>query len=337
MIALLLMQWRLPQASNFAPGVDKLFDFVLWISIISFAIIVLGALYFLIFYRRNKIPENMSLYITGHTKLESGVALLLTVIVMVIFWWGWVDYKEMKRAPSDSLEINVIAKQWLWQFQYADGRLLTNELVVPKGKPVKLIMTSEDVLHSFFAPTFRVKQDIIPNTYTSLWFTATVVGDQPIYCAEYCGTAHSGMLGIIRVLEPDDFEAWQMAPLASQTPPTPSGTILNGDAAPVIQNLAEQGKVFYVTKGCSACHSVDGGTLVGPSFKNLFGRDVELADGKKMSADENYIRESIMEPQKKLVKGFPSVMPTFKGQLSDTDVNSIIAFIKSLSAKEGGH
>ena len=184
MIGFLLITFRLPQASTMASMVDNLFDFILWTSVISFVGIVFGKLLFLVRFRRKKVPESKTAYITGHTAMEMSVAGILLVWVMVIFYFGWVDYKKLRVAPANSLEINVIAKQWLWEFQYSDGRRLTNELVVPKGRPVKLIMTSQDVLHSFFVPNFRVKQDIIPNTYTSLWFEATQLGEHPIYCAE---------------------------------------------------------------------------------------------------------------------------------------------------------
>ena len=309
-----------------APMVDNLFNFVLWVSIVSFALIVFGMVYFTIKYSRKKRSEHHTLYVTGHTPLEMGISFVLLVLVMIIFYWGWKDYKMMKMPPADALEINVIAKQWLWQFQYSDGRLLTNELVVPKGKAVNLIMTSQDVLHSLFMPTFRIKQDVVPNTYTSLWFIATEAGEQPIYCAEYCGTGHSAMLGKVRVLEPDDFEDWMNNPEAAAVVTTASAT----PAAAKPASLADVGVGLYNSKGCSACHSVTGSVLVGPSFKGIFGQTIELADGKKAVVDENYIRESIMEPQAKLVKGFQPIMPTFKGQLKDEEVNALIAYIKSL-------
>lgn len=311
------MSFHLPQASTMAPMVDQLFDFILITSLISFCIIVFGKLLFLIRFWRKKKAEHLTPYITGHTATEVSVAVLLTIWVMVIFYFGWEGYKKLRAAPSDAMEVNVTGKQWLWEMQYLDGRRLTNELVVPKGKPVKLIMTSKDVLHSFFIPHFRVKQDVIPNTYTSLWFEATQVGEFPVYCAEYCGTAHSKMLAKVRVLEPEDFEAWQV------------------DALPlaVAKDLAQWGQEIFAGKGCPACHSVDGTPGVGPSQKGVFGGEEELADGTKMIVDENYIRESLMEPNKKVVKGFQPIMPTFQGQLSEEEINALIAFIKSLKEK----
>lgn len=309
------MTFRLPQASTMASPVDDLFNFILLTSLISFAIIVFGKLIFLIRFWRRRKPEHLTPYITGHTKTEISVAVVLTIWVMVIFYYGWIEYKKLRAAPTDSMEIYVTGKQWLWEIQYPDGRSLTNELVVPKDKPVKLIMTSKDVLHSFFVPNFRVKQDVIPNAYTSLWFQATQTGEHPIYCAEYCGAAHSGMLGKVKVLEPEEFEAWQLAEYLGETKPTAA---------------AESGKDLFTAKGCQACHSTDGSQGLGPTQQGIFGHEVELADGTQVTADENYLRESIMEPANKVVKGFQPIMPTFKGQLSDEEINALIAFIKSL-------
>lgn len=308
------MTWRLPQASTMASPVDDLFDFILITSLISFVIIVFGKLFFLIRFWRKKRPEHLTPYIHGHTVTELSVAGVLTVWVMVIFYWGWVEYKKLRVAPAGAMEIQVIGKQWLWEIQYPDGRRLTNELVVPKGRPVKLIMTSRDVIHSFFVPNFRVKQDVLPNTYTSLWFEATEVGDHPIFCAEYCGTAHSGMTGKVRVLEPEEFEAWQFSEYIKEE----------------TKDLFQMGKELFSAKGCQACHSVDGTKGVGPSQKGIFGTEEELQDRTKVKVDENYIRESLMEPNKKVVKGFQPVMPTFQGQLKEEEINALIAYIKSL-------
>ena len=333
---MLLFQWRLPQASNFAPMVDRLFDFILWFSIISFLIIVVGMVFFLFKYWRKKIPEDKSAYITGHTKTEMSVAFFLLVVVMVIFYWGWIDYKAMKTAPEDALEINVIARQWLWQFQYADGKMLTNELVVPKDKPVSLIMTSQDVLHSFYVPDFRIKQDVLPKMYTNVWFVANKTGPYQVFCAEYCGTSHSQMLAKVKVLEPDDFEQWQMTGelpegMETKVAPAEASAAVSGAAASTQgEPLAEKGKTLFSNKGCTACHSVTGAAGVGPTLKGLFGHPVELVDGQKVNVDENYIRQSITEPQSNMVKGFQPIMPTFKGQLSEEEINALISFIKSL-------
>ena len=314
------MIFRLPQASTMASSVDAIFDFVLITSLISFALIVFGKLFFLIRFWRKKRPEHLTPYIHGHTVTELSVAAVLTVWVMVIFYWGWVEYKKLRVAPAGAMEIQVIGKQWLWEIQYPDGRRLTNELVVPKGRPVKLIMTSRDVIHSFFVPNFRVKQDVIPNTYTSLWFEATQAGEHPIFCAEYCGTAHSGMVGKVRVLGPEEFEAWQFAASIKE----------EGTKGGETKELSQAGKELFSAKGCQACHSVDGTKGVGPSQKGIFGSEEALQDGSKVKVDENYIRESLMEPAKKVVQGFQPIMPTFQGQLKEEEINALIAYIKSL-------
>lgn len=325
------MTWRLPQSSTMAGPVDALFDFILWTSVVSFLMIVLGKLLFLIRFHRRRIPEQKSLYITGHTATELSVAGVLLIWVMVIFYWGWIDYKKLRTAPADAMEINVLGKQWLWEMQYPNGRRLTNELVVPKGKPVKLIMTSADVLHSFFVPDFRVKQDVIPNTYTSLWFEATETGEHPVYCAEYCGTAHSNMLAKVRVLEPEEFERWQLAGFLGEAEAAAPGEA-PAPAAP--KSLADLGKEVFFAKGCQACHTTDGSKGLGPTHKGIFGTTEELEGGGTAVVDENYIRESLMEPAKKVVKGFQPIMPTFQGQLTDEEINALIGFIKSLKGAQ---
>lgn len=306
----------LPNASTFASKVDGLFDFILWTSVVSFILIVGAKVYFLFKYRRCAVPENKTMYLEGHAPTEIGVGVVLTIWVMVIFWWSWKDYKYLRTAPRDAMQVNVLGVQWKWIVQYKNGRKLTNELVVPKGKPVKLIMTSDDVLHSFYVPAFRVKQDVLPKTYTSLWFEATEVGEFPVFCAEYCGLSHSGMIGKVRVLEPADFEAWELN--------------MTEASAFLTKPLEEQGKELATAQGCVACHSVDGTPMVGPSWKGKFGSIEKLSDGTEITVEENYIRESIMEPNAKLVQGFAPVMMTYKGRMSEEEVNAVIAYIRSL-------
>lgn len=318
-----MIGFSLQRASTMAPAVDSLFNFILWTCLASFLLIVFGKIFFLIRFRRKKRPEHLTAYITGHTATELSVAGILLVWVMVIFYWGWIDYKKLRTAPPGAMEIYVTARQWSWQFRYPEGQTLMNEMIVPKGKPVKLIMTSEDVLHSFFVPDFRIKQDLIPKTYTSLWFEATKTGEFPVFCAEYCGAAHSGMLAKVKVVEPEEFEDWELSGKFAALE-KPSG------------NLLEQGKTLYNAKACSACHATDDKVLIGPSFAGIFGDEAELEGGAKALVDENYIRESLMEPNAKVVKGFQPLMPTMKGQLTDDEINALIEFIKSLSAEGGG-
>ena len=314
----------LPQASTVAARTDALYDFIFWISLVSFVIIVGGMTYFVWKYHRSRVPPDKTPYLTGYAPLEIGVSVGLLVLVMVIFYWGWIDYKKLVTPPKDSLEVNVIGRQWMWEFEYLNGRKLTGELVVPLQRDVKLVMSSADVLHSFYVPAFRVKQDVVPGTYTEVWFQATQLGEHQVFCAEYCGTAHSKMLAKVKVVDAQEYEHWQRTwEFARQM------GIQTAEGA-AQETLPERGKRLFAEKGCMACHSVDGTAVVGPSLKGVFGHEVELADGTKVMADENYVRESIMDPTLKLVKGFQPLMPTYRGTLQDDEINAIVAYIKSL-------
>lgn len=314
----------LPETSTMAPRVETLFAFIELFSIVSGVIIVAGLGYFIWRYRR-KGSDDKTPYIEGHRPTEIGVSLVLFVFVMVMFTWGYVDYYSMLRAPANSLEINVIGKQWLWEFQYANGKKTINELRVPLGQPVKLIMTSDDVLHSFYIPNFRIKQDLIPGQYTTLWFEATKAGHQIALCAEYCGTSHSNMHADVIVMQPQDFVDWLEGFTTAEALEGQEGL-----EAPGGHSLVEEGIELFRTKGCLACHSLGKEELVGPSMEGLFGRERQLQEGEAVRVDENYLRESMMEPLRKVVKGYPPVMPTYKGQLSEEELNALIALIKSL-------
>lgn len=329
----MLSLFHLPEASTFAGNIDLLYDYLFWFSLISFALVIGLMIFFTIRFSRKRIDPDKTPYIIGHTATEMFVSIFLFIVVMVVFYWGWIDYSKMYKAPADAIEINVLAKQWLWEFEYANGRKMLNKIVVPEGKPVKLIMTSADVLHSFYVPNFRIKQDVIPNRYTSVWFNATLTGDHQVFCAEYCGTAHSQMLGKVTVVPAEEYQRWQTLWEVEQSLGIEASQALepSGDqASPPAETLASRGGKVFSEKGCMACHSVTGQTIVGPTLKGVFGHEVELTNGDKVSADENYIRESIMNPQTKLVKGFPPVMPTYAGTLTDDEINALVAYIKSL-------
>jgi cytochrome c oxidase subunit 2 len=233
---------------------------------------------------------------------------------MVMFVWGAIIYFDIYNPPNDALEISVVGKQWMWKSQHPTGQSEINELHLPVGQPVKLTMTSEDVIHDFFLPAFRVKQDVLPGRYTTLWFEATKSGVFPLYCAEYCGTQHSGMIGRIIVLEPAEFEKW-----------------LSGGATGL--SMVDMGASLFQRFGCHTCHR-DGGTSQGPSLTGLFGKTVKLQDGNTVLADENYIRESILDPRAKIVTGYQPIMPTFKGLVSEEGILQLIAYIKSLNTVE---
>jgi cytochrome c oxidase subunit II len=229
---------------------------------------------------------------------------------MTIFVWGASIFFKAYRAPKQAMEIYVVGKQWMWKFQHATGQREINELHVPVGARVKLTMTTEDVIHSFYVPAFRIKQDVVPGRYLQTWFEATKPGKYYLFCAEYCGTNHSGMIGSVVVMEPPAYQAW----LAG-----------GGEGS-----LAERGAALFNQLACSTCH-LDSGQGRGPSLKDIFGKPVELADGSKVTVDEVYLRESILTSQAKIVKGFQPLMPTFQGLVSEEGLVALIEHVRSLS------
>jgi cytochrome c oxidase subunit II len=230
---------------------------------------------------------------------------------MTMFVWGARVFFEQYKPPQNAIEVYVVGKQWMWKLQHATGQREINELHVPVGRKVKLIMTTEDVIHDFFVPAFRTKADVVPGRYTTLWFEATKAGRYHLFCAEYCGMNHSGMIGTVIVMEPRDFDNWLAGNTGTTTP-------------------AAAGQQLYQTLGCASCHGANGEGGRGPVLAGLFGRDVSLASGATVRADEGYLRESIVNPQAKLVAGFGPIMPTFQGQVSEDQLMQLVAFIKSL-------
>ncbi|MCM0606774.1 MAG: cytochrome c oxidase subunit II [Xanthomonadaceae bacterium] len=323
-----------PQGTEYAARFDSLYNFLIGLSAFFFAIVIIGMVVFAIKYRDRAGWK--AKYIHGNTALEIFWTAIPTVLVLIVFAWGWILYKDIRTPPSDAMEIKVIGKQWLWQFQYEDGRTLVNEVYVPVGKPVKLIMTSDDVLHGFFIPNFRIKRDVVPGMHGYIWFEATKEGRHQVYCTAYCGTAHSGMLASLYALNEKDWSDFQRGKKINVEPahiPLAFGGVAPNDsgAAPSSGgSLAEQGKKLSQTKGCVACHTEDGTTRIGPSYKGLWGSKVELADGSTVIFNEDYVTESIYEPNKKVVKGFVPSMPTFKGQVSAEEINALIAYFKSI-------
>jgi len=307
------MNWLPEAASSIASRVDNVIWFVTIISLVFFVFITALLVVFAIKYRRRSEDDETPYQVSHHT-LEVVWTIIPSILVMVIFVYGFVVFEDLRTPPKDAMEINVTGKQWLWQFHYDNGKSTINELFVPEGRPVKLVMTSDDVLHSFFVPEFRVKQDLVPGMYTYLWFKAIKKGEFNIFCAEYCGTNHSGMLGKVKVLSPADFEKWK----------TSKEELIAG------ANLVEAGAELYTKRACIGCHSIDGSPMVGPTFKGIFGRQETLADGQEITVDENYLRKSIYEPQAQVVKGYQPIMPSFKGIISDNEVSALIAYMKSL-------
>jgi len=306
-----------PAKSTLASEYDALFNFVHISSFILIVGIIAALIYFIVKYRR-KSENEMTPVITHNNKLEITWSVIPLVLVLIIFGWGFKNFMLMTTPPDDAYEIQVTGQQWLWQFQYDNGAQTTNELHVPAGRPIKLVMSSRDVIHSFFVPDYRIKQDVVPGQYTQAWFNAPEPGESIIFCTEYCGTAHSDMLGTIVVHEQDEFETW-LASNAGGAGGPPS------DLTP-----AEWGKQLAEQYACTTCHSTDGTRLVGPSWQGKFGSEERLTDGTSVTVDENYIRESILEPNAKVVEGFPAVMNTYQGQLNDEQINAIIEYIKTL-------
>ena len=305
-----------PAKTAVAEQYDTLFWFVHLASLALVIGIVVAVIYFIIKYRR-KSENDVTPVITHNNKLEVTWSVIPLILCLILFGWGFQTYLDMSTVPDDAYEVNVTAQKWLWRFDYNTGASTTGELHVPAGRPVKLVMQSQDVIHSFYVPDFRIKQDVVPGRYTQVWFKAREPGESIVYCTEYCGTDHSNMLAKVIVHEPDEFQAWLEESQAPSSKPQ--------DLAP-----ADWGEQLASENACTSCHSADGSEMVGPTWQGLFGHDVQLKDGSTVEADENYIRESILNPNAKIVKGFQPVMPSAQGQLNDEQINAIIEYIKSL-------
>jgi len=300
------------EGSHYARRVDDLYMFIMLVCAFFFVLVVGLLTVFILRYRRRR-PGEATPHITENFRLEVLWTAIPLGIVMVIFFWGFNGYMDATVAPANALEIQVTAKQWLWQFEYPNGTRTINEIHVPVGKPVKLVMTSDDVIHSFFVPSFRLKADVLPNRYTELWFTPTREGLHVLLCAEYCGRGHSDMSGKVWVDSEDKYQEW----------------LEKGDQSAQSMPLPQLGALLYESRGCATCHSLDGTRGQGPSFKGIFGTDVRMTSGQVVRVDENYIRESILQPQAKIVEGFQGIMPTFQGVLREREILALIEFIKS--------
>lgn len=299
------------QASTFAWQVDYLYFYLLAISVFFTVGIVAAVLYFVVAYREKEAfatPKE----IHGSVALEAVWSFIPFVISMTVFLGGAIVYYNQYRPPAEAMEIYVVGKQWMWKMQHSTGQREINELHIPVNTNVKLTMTTEDVLHDFFVPAFRTKIDVIPGRYTTLWFNATKPGKYHIFCAEYCGLNHSGMGGYVYVMEQRDFDNWLSGNVSGQTP-------------------VEAGKELFETKlGCASCHQ-GGRDQRGAVLEGIFGKEVKLTNGQTRIADEMYIRESILNPGGEIVEGYQPIMPTFKGQVTEEQLVSLIAYIKSLS------
>jgi len=299
-------------ASTQAARTDHIFMMMLLLC--GTVALVLGVLvvFFAVRYRRGSHVDR-----TPPRELR-GIEIAWTVspllIFLGIFAWAARDFVTLAAPPADALPVTVVAKQWMWKLQQRNGRREINELHVPQGEPVVLTMTSQDVIHSFFVPAFRLKQDVVPGRYTRLWFTATQVGEFPLFCSEYCGSEHSQMTGRIVVMTPADYGRW----------------LASGPAQP---SMAQYGFALFRQLGCSGCHDARS-TIHAPLLDGLYGRIVHLQDGRSLVADDNYLRDSILLPTKDIVAGFAPVMPSFSGQVSEEDLQALIAYLKSTSKRD---
>ncbi len=304
------------QASTFASQVDYLYFYLLAVSAFFTIGIVVVLIYFAVRYReKEKYATGAEIH--GSVSLETFWSIIPFIISMTIFLGGAVVYYNQYRPPADAMEIYVVGKQWMWKLQHETGQREINELHIPVGRNVKLTMTTEDVLHDFAIPAFRTKSDVIPGRYTSLWFQATKPGKYRIQCMEYCGLNHSGMGGWVYVMEQRDFDNWLSGNVSGQTP-------------------VEAGKDLFENKlGCASCHQLnDQGR--GPKLAGVFGSEQKLTTGQTVLADEEYVRNSILNPQGQIVAGFQPIMPTFKGQVTEEQLVSLVAYIKSLSGGAAG-
>jgi cytochrome c oxidase subunit 2 len=304
------------QASTFAWQVDALYFYLIAISVFFTVGIVAAVFFFAIKYRAKEKFETPD-EIHGSMVLETVWSIIPFIISMTIFLGGAIIYFQQYTSPPEGMEIYVVGKQWMWKIQHETGQREINELHIPVGTKIKLTMTTEDVIHDFFVPAFRTKADVVPGRYTYMWFEATEVGKFHLFCAEYCGLNHSGMGGWVYVMPKDDFEKWLSGNTAGQTP-------------------VEAGKDLFQNKlGCASCHA-GGPQQRGAKLEGLFNSDVKLVGGQTVKADEQYIRNSILNPASQVVEGFQPIMPTFKGQVTEEQLNSLVAYIKSLSPNAAG-
>jgi len=301
------------QASAMASKVDALFFFLVGVTVFFSALIFTLVIVFAVKYRRRSEAERPALF-HGSMLLETVWTAIPLAIALTIFAWGATLYFTMNSPPKSAIEIFVVAKQWMWKFQHPGGQREINELHVPVGRPIKVTMTSEDVIHSFFVPAFRVKMDVVPGKYTTAWFEPVKTGQYHLFCSQYCGTSHAEMGGWVTVMEPAEYEQW----LAGGKPG---------------ETLVTAGERLFQRLGCQACHLKEGSGRA-PSLVGIYGKPVDLSTGQKAVADDGYIRESILYPQAKLVVGYPPIMPTFKGLVSEEQLQQLLAYIKSLRVEE---
>ncbi len=319
------------QASTMAPRVDAVYFYLIGISTFFTVLIFTLVIYFAIKYRRRSEDEPPPPQMRDVLALEVTWIVVPLILALIAFFWGANVYYALARPPQNALEIFVVGRQWMWKFQHPEGQREINQLHVPLGRPVKLTLASEDVIHSFYIPAFRVKYDVVPGRYTTIWFEATKAGRFHLFCAEYCGTQHSGMIGQVVVLEPEQYEAWLGGELGA---PQAVAGLPSSSAVPE-GSLHARGQQLFRDLGCQVCHQMEK-QGIGPVLTGLFGSRVKLQSGETAIADESYLRESILNPQAKITAGFQPLMPPFQGRINEEEVAQLVAYIKSLGQTQSG-
>jgi cytochrome c oxidase subunit 2 len=306
--------WLPEQASTFAAQVDGAFNLYYWISIFFFVLVIGLIALFVLRYKRKRPDQMASGQMIHNTLLETSWTVIPLLIVMGLFFIGMRGWWHMRIAPTNAITVDVVGMKWTWSFNYPQG-FSNDTLVVPVHEPVRLRVTSTDVIHGFYIPHFRTKVDVVPGRYQALWFEATKTGVFPVMCTQYCGTSHSYMWSAVKVVTREEYDAWL----------TEAASASGGNLPP-----EEFGATVYTKRGCNACHTVDGAPGIGPTWKGIWGHAVKLADGSTVTVDAAYVKQSAQDPASQVVEGFPPIMPSYKGILSDAEIEAITAYIQSL-------
>lgn len=301
-----------PEASSIAPYADALYFFLILISLVGVVVVTTLIVGFSVVYRKERHPE--ATQIEGSTLLEATWTIIPLAVFMICFVWGALLYFRIYDPPTNAMNIYVVGKQWMWKAEHPGGQHEIDALHVPIGRPVQLTMISQDVFHSFSVPAFRVKREVIPGRYTTVWFTATKPGTYHIFCTQYCGTLHSQMIGEVTAMTPSDYQAW----LAGST----SGA-----------SLAQNGERLFASLGCNSCHSGNSSAR-GPNLAEIYGSRVQLANGSYTQVDDAYLRDSILNPSSHVAAGYAPIMPTYQGQVSEDGLIALVEYIKSLHSNE---
>jgi len=302
-----------PEASTTARNVDALYFALTLISLFFITVIFLAILFFCIKYRRGS-PADRSNPSSGSNLIELGWTTVPTLMGLALFTWGAIDYFRIERKPGNAIDVQVVGKQWMWKLQHAEGKREINELHIPVDQTVALTLISQDVIHSFFVPAFRVKQDVVPGKYTSEWFKPTRTGEYHIFCSQYCGTQHAQMIGRVVVMQPQAYERW----------------LKSGEQT---ESIVRAGERLFHGRGCSGCHAPND-KFHRPLLEGQYLKPVPLADGTMVTADDQYLRDSILQPAKQISAGYDNIMPSFSGHLSEEEIMQLIAYLKAIGQQE---